>query len=162
MNSLSTPRRAVFSRRTLACVSGMAIFAAGGGYHFLSSKPAYPPPNVKTHHSRTEDDVSDMLIVGGGASWVEFAVDAASGGLRLALVERDDFSSGPSFKSAELVSGGIRYHSKTILTTSSTRSFTKPSMRAESSFNSVVPLRYVLNPAAHLSSDVGFLGWTAQ
>jgi glycerol-3-phosphate dehydrogenase len=36
----------------------------------------------------------DLLIVGGGATGAGVAVDAASRGLRVALVERDDFSSG--------------------------------------------------------------------
>jgi len=38
----------------------------------------------------------DLLIVGGGASGAGVAVDAASRGLKVALVERDDFSSGAS------------------------------------------------------------------
>lgn len=38
----------------------------------------------------------DLLIVGGGATGAGVAVDAASRGLKVALVERDDFSSGES------------------------------------------------------------------
>ena len=40
----------------------------------------------------------DLLIVGGGATGAGVAVDAASRGLRVALVERDDFSSGESIE----------------------------------------------------------------
>ena len=36
----------------------------------------------------------DLLVVGGGATGARVAVDAASRGLKVALVERDDFSSG--------------------------------------------------------------------
>ena len=39
-------------------------------------------------------DEFDVLIVGGGATGAGVAVDAATRGLRVALVERDDFSSG--------------------------------------------------------------------
>jgi glycerol-3-phosphate dehydrogenase len=41
-----------------------------------------------------DDDVFDLLIIGGGATGAGVAVDAASRGLKVALVERDDFSSG--------------------------------------------------------------------
>ena len=50
-----------------------------------------------------------MLVVGGGITGVGVALDAASRGLRTALVERDDFASGTSSKSSKLVHGGIRY-----------------------------------------------------
>ena len=42
-------------------------------------------------------DEFDLLIVGGGATGAGVAVDAASRGLKVALVERDDFSSGKLF-----------------------------------------------------------------
>ncbi len=51
----------------------------------------------------------DVLVVGGGITGVGCALDAASRGLRTALVERDDFASGTSSKSSKLVHGGIRY-----------------------------------------------------
>lgn len=44
----------------------------------------------------TEKEQFDLLVVGGGATGAGIAVDAASRGLRVALVERDDFSSGKS------------------------------------------------------------------
>jgi len=50
-----------------------------------------------------------VLVVGGGITGVGCALDAASRGLRTALVERDDFASGTSSKSSKLVHGGIRY-----------------------------------------------------
>ena len=43
-----------------------------------------------------EGEEYDLLIVGGGATGAGCAVDAASRGLKVALVERDDFSSGTS------------------------------------------------------------------
>ncbi|BFZ56122.1 mitochondrial glycerol-3-phosphate dehydrogenase [Savitreella phatthalungensis] len=54
----------------------------------------------------------DMIIVGGGATGVGTAVDAASRGLKVALVERDDFASGTSSRSTKLVHGGVRYLEK--------------------------------------------------
>ncbi len=51
----------------------------------------------------------DVLIIGGGITGVGCALDAASRGLKVALVERDDFSSGTSSKSSKLVHGGLRY-----------------------------------------------------
>ena len=51
----------------------------------------------------------DILIIGGGITGVGCALDAASRGLRVALVERDDFASGTSSKSSKLVHGGLRY-----------------------------------------------------
>ena len=51
----------------------------------------------------------DIVVVGGGITGVGVALDAASRGLRTALVERDDFASGTSSKSSKLVHGGLRY-----------------------------------------------------
>lgn len=51
----------------------------------------------------------DVVIIGGGITGVGCALDAASRGLRTALIERDDFSSGTSSKSSKLVHGGLRY-----------------------------------------------------
>ena len=51
----------------------------------------------------------DLLVVGGGITGAGVALDAASRGLRTALVEKDDFASGTSSKSSKLVHGGLRY-----------------------------------------------------
>ncbi len=51
----------------------------------------------------------DVLVVGGGITGAGVALDAASRGLRTALVERDDFASGTSSKSSKLIHGGLRY-----------------------------------------------------
>ena len=53
--------------------------------------------------------IFDVLVVGGGITGAGVALDAASRGLRTALVERDDFASGTSSKSSKLVHGGLRY-----------------------------------------------------
>ena len=58
---------------------------------------------------RLADQPHDLLVVGGGITGVGVALDAASRGLRTALVERDDFASGTSSKSSKLIHGGLRY-----------------------------------------------------
>lgn len=51
----------------------------------------------------------DMLIIGGGATGVGIAVDAASRGYDVALVEQADFGKGTSSRSTKLAHGGVRY-----------------------------------------------------
>src|SRR4051812_16008452 len=58
---------------------------------------------------RLEREEFDVLVVGGGITGCGVALDAATRGLRTALVERDDFASGTSSKSSKLVHGGLRY-----------------------------------------------------
>jgi hypothetical protein len=113
--SMSPPLRTL-TRRTLTLLTLSTATAAGVGYLYLNSGPAYPPT---THESRRppppwspppraamiealkrsanpEDTQFDILVVGGGATGAGVAVDAASRGLRVALVEREDFASGQS------------------------------------------------------------------
>ena len=51
----------------------------------------------------------DVLVIGGGITGVGTALDAATRGLKTALVERGDFASGTSSKSSKLIHGGLRY-----------------------------------------------------
>lgn len=51
----------------------------------------------------------DVIIIGGGASGLGTAVDAASRGYKTLLVEKYDFSKGTSSRSTKLVHGGVRY-----------------------------------------------------
>jgi glycerol-3-phosphate dehydrogenase len=51
----------------------------------------------------------DIVIVGGGATGVGIAVDGASRGYRVLLVEQSDFGKGTSSRSTKLVHGGVRY-----------------------------------------------------
>ena len=51
----------------------------------------------------------DVLVIGGGITGAGIALDAATRGLRTALVERDDFASGTSSKSSKMIHGGLRY-----------------------------------------------------
>lgn len=51
----------------------------------------------------------DILIIGGGATGLGIAVDAASRGFRTLLLEQSDFAKGTSSRSTKLVHGGVRY-----------------------------------------------------
>ncbi|KAG1901397.1 DAO-domain-containing protein [Suillus fuscotomentosus] len=134
------PRLRALTQRTLTLLTLSTATAAGAGYLYLNSGPAYPqtthesrrpppswspPPRAtmidalkrSTDLKRGEDDDAqfDILVVGGGATGAGVAVDAASRGLRVALVEREDFASGTSSKSTKLVHGGVRYLQKAVL-----------------------------------------------
>ncbi|WP_035607489.1 glycerol-3-phosphate dehydrogenase/oxidase [Haloferula sp. BvORR071] len=61
------------------------------------------------HLAALESGDFDICIVGGGASGLGAAVDAASRGHRVALVEQEDFAKGTSSRSTKLVHGGVRY-----------------------------------------------------
>lgn len=93
-------------------------------------KGVFRPPDYPRNKSRAEHvaalkrsssssdngdaDPYDLLVIGGGATGAGIALDAVTRGLRVALVERDDFSSGTSSKSTKLVHGGVRYLEKAV------------------------------------------------
>ncbi len=51
----------------------------------------------------------DLIIIGGGITGAGIALDAASRGLKTALVEKNDFAFGTSSRSTKLIHGGLRY-----------------------------------------------------
>src|SRR2546430_10398409 len=51
----------------------------------------------------------DVAVVGGGITGAGVALDAASRGYSVALLERDDYAAGTSSRSSKLVHGGLRY-----------------------------------------------------
>jgi glycerol-3-phosphate dehydrogenase len=57
----------------------------------------------------TEREPWDVVVVGGGATGLGVAVDAASRGYRTALLEQNDFAKGTSSRSTKLIHGGVRY-----------------------------------------------------
>lgn len=59
--------------------------------------------------ARDKQKVWDVLIIGGGATGLGVALDAASRGLKTLLLEQADFSSGTSSRSTKLAHGGVRY-----------------------------------------------------
>lgn len=64
----------------------------------------------------SESEPWDVLVIGGGATGLGAAVDAASRGYRTALLERSDFAKGTSSRSTKLAHGGVRYLEQLNLT----------------------------------------------
>ena len=58
---------------------------------------------------RGHDGAWDFIVVGGGATGLGCAIEAASRGYHTLLLERDDFAKGTSSRSTKLVHGGVRY-----------------------------------------------------
>ena len=56
----------------------------------------------------------DLLVVGGGASGAAVALEAASRGLKCAVIDKFDFASGTSSRSTKLAHGGIRYFEQMV------------------------------------------------
>ncbi|MFS4415811.1 glycerol-3-phosphate dehydrogenase/oxidase [Maribacter sp. 2307ULW6-5] len=72
--------------------------------------------NIKFSKDGRKDSIAklgseayDLLVIGGGITGAGIALDAASRGLKTALVEKNDFASGTSSKSTKLIHGGLRY-----------------------------------------------------
>ncbi|GMR11717.1 MAG: FAD-dependent oxidoreductase [Anaerolineae bacterium] len=57
----------------------------------------------------------DILVIGGGSTGSGVALDAAARGLKVALVEKEDFGSGTSARSTKLIHGGVRYLEQAVL-----------------------------------------------
>ncbi|KAK9656036.1 mitochondrial glycerol-3-phosphate dehydrogenase [Aspergillus fumigatus] len=131
-----------------------------------SEAPAVPPPGyhegklvppsfpaIKSRLEQIEDlkrsssgndDEYDLLVIGGGATGSGIALDAATRGLKVAVVERDDFSAGTSSKSTKLVHGGVRYLEKAVWELDYNQyKLVKEALRER---------KYFLNTAPHLSS----------
>jgi glycerol-3-phosphate dehydrogenase len=70
---------------------------------------------VKTNREKLISDIADpslewdLIIVGGGATGLGTALDAASRGYKTLLLEQSDFAKGTSSRSTKLVHGGVRY-----------------------------------------------------
>ena len=58
---------------------------------------------------KLKTETFDLLVIGGGITGGGIALDAASRGLKVALLEKGDFASGTSSKSTKLIHGGLRY-----------------------------------------------------
>jgi glycerol-3-phosphate dehydrogenase len=58
---------------------------------------------------RMADEEFDVVVIGGGATGTGCALDAASRGLSVALVEARDYAAGTSSRSSKLIHGGLRY-----------------------------------------------------
>jgi glycerol-3-phosphate dehydrogenase len=113
-------------RAAAAIAASSAVVAAGAAWPSASASDpspaaleaarrrvaqpgAAPPPRAAQRAAlagSTPADPLDVLVVGGGATGCGVALDAATRGLRVGLVEREDFSSGTSSRSTKLIHGG--------------------------------------------------------
>ncbi|KAH8197374.1 hypothetical protein TruAng_008467 [Truncatella angustata] len=106
--------------RNLPGSQGAAVppptFGADGSF----SLPKFPGVKSREEQiaelkkSTRNNEEYDILVIGAGATGAGVALDAATRGLKVAMVERDDFSSGTSSKSTKLVHGGVRYLEKAV------------------------------------------------
>src|ERR1700733_14452699 len=65
--------------------------------------------NTSVKRLFAHDGPWDMAVIGGGATGVGVAVDAASRGYSVCLLEQSDFGKGTSSRSTKLIHGGVRY-----------------------------------------------------
>ena len=71
--------------------------------------PAAGQESRRRSLARLATDVFDVLVIGGGVTGCGVALDAASRGLSVALLEKRDFAAGTSSRSSKLIHGGLRY-----------------------------------------------------
>uniref|UniRef100_F1KVF7 Glycerol-3-phosphate dehydrogenase n=1 Tax=Ascaris suum TaxID=6253 RepID=F1KVF7_ASCSU len=124
----------VFARRSLYVASGLVATAVGVYYFDVTNEKRFKLA-MKNHFKTLDADILgemnkrsssglptrsellkslkeeqfDLLVIGGGATGAGVALDSQSRGLKTALVELDDFSSGTSSRSTKLIHGGVRY-----------------------------------------------------
>src|SRR6478609_1136700 len=112
------PHRRADRRDGLAAVAHLA--RAARWRRMTALEPATPalasPPAADGPVARRQADLErlaagpwDLVIVGGGIVGAGALLDAASRGLRVALVEQDDIAAGTSSRSSRLIHGGLRY-----------------------------------------------------
>jgi glycerol-3-phosphate dehydrogenase len=67
------------------------------------------PERRRLDRAHLPDEVVDVVVVGGGVTGAGAALDAASRGLSVALLEARDWAAGTSSRSSKLIHGGLRY-----------------------------------------------------
>src|SRR5205809_2234413 len=67
------------------------------------------PDHRRQALARMARDEFDVVVVGGGVTGCGAALDAATRGLSVALIEARDYAAGASSKSSKLIHGGLRY-----------------------------------------------------
>ncbi|KAI1715960.1 FAD dependent oxidoreductase domain-containing protein [Ditylenchus destructor] len=81
----------------------------------LNKRPSGALPTRKDLIQGLRDQEFDVLVIGGGATGAGVALDSQTRGLKTALVELNDFSSGTSSRSTKLIHGGVRYLQAAIM-----------------------------------------------
>jgi glycerol-3-phosphate dehydrogenase len=85
-----------------------------------------PSRAEQVRHLQNPETTYDILVIGGGATGAGIALDATSRGLRVACIERGDFSSETSSRSTKLIWAGIRYMATASAALLSPNFFTAP------------------------------------
>ncbi len=75
----------------------------------MTDRSTLGPEQRDAAWTRLADQEFDVLVIGGGVTGAGVALDAATRGLRTAMVEARDFASGTSSRSSKLFHGGLRY-----------------------------------------------------
>ena len=75
----------------------------------MSTPVRLSPERRRADAERLTSQVLDVLVIGGGVTGTGIALDAATRGLSVGLVEQRDFASGTSSRSSKLIHGGLRY-----------------------------------------------------
>ncbi|SCM01317.1 FAD-dependent glycerol-3-phosphate dehydrogenase, putative [Plasmodium chabaudi adami] len=107
-------------KKVLVGGGGLGMISVGGVYllkvnfhkNMIDKDVTYkysPIPSRSEMVNRLKSNQYDILIIGGGATGAGLALDCATRGIKCALIDRNDFSSGTSSKSTKLLHGGIRY-----------------------------------------------------
>ncbi|ASN04372.1 glycerol-3-phosphate dehydrogenase/oxidase [Virgibacillus necropolis] len=73
---------------------------------------AFSTLNRATMVDNLENEDFDVLVIGGGITGCGIALEAVSRGLKVGLIERNDFASGTSSRSGKLIHGGLKYLQK--------------------------------------------------
>src|SRR3954452_16887707 len=73
------------------------------------SRTRLSPERRRADRARLADEVVDVLVIGGGVTGAGAALDAASRGLSVGLLEARDWAAGTSSRSSKLIHGGLRY-----------------------------------------------------
>ena len=84
-------------------------------YNINKRKKLLPLLSREDQLKNLKTEEFDVLVIGGGATGSGCALDAATRGLKTAMVEADDFSAGTSSRSTKLIHGGLRYLQKAIM-----------------------------------------------
>jgi glycerol-3-phosphate dehydrogenase len=74
-----------------------------------NDRTSLSPQRRRADRARLADEVVDVLVIGGGVTGAGAALDAASRGLTVALLEARDWAAGTSSRSSKLIHGGLRY-----------------------------------------------------
>ena len=75
----------------------------------MTGRTALSPQRRREDRARLTREVVDLLVIGGGVTGAGTALDAASRGLSVGLLEARDWASGTSSRSSKLIHGGLRY-----------------------------------------------------